>query len=396
MKIPNEVFEELAASGIERHDVRERSGRDRAQKNSRENTGNTWHKEFRSAASGRGGSGAERDVSRSMAADSPYRKIAAGKGAGRMHFIADLREGDSVRDIYLCKKKQELRTKAGKSYDSLTLQDKTGTLDAKIWDPGNAGIGDFDNLDYVEVTGDITSFQGSLQLNVKRVRRAAEGEYDPKDYLPVSDRSIDEMWADFIRYIDKIEEPHMKALLQAFFLEDTGFAAAFRGSSAAKTMHHGFVGGLLEHSLNVTKLCYAYCSLYPTLKKDLLVPAAMLHDIGKTRELSAFPRNDYTEEGQLIGHIVIGVEMIDEKLKAIPDFPPILALELRHCILAHHGKLEFGSPKVPALMEAAALNYADNTDAHMEMFKEILQGNNTDPWAGYQARVESNVRRTEV
>ncbi len=193
-----------------------------------------------------------------------------------MHFIADLREGDSVRDIYLCKKKQELRTKAGKSYDSLTLQDKTGTLDAKIWDPGNAGIGDFDNLDYVEVTGDITSFQGSLQLNVKRVRRAAEGEYDPKDYLPVSDRSIDEMWADFIRYIDKIEEPHMKALLQAFFLEDTGFAAAFRGSSAAKTMHHGFVGGLLEHSLNVTKLCYAYCSLYPTLKKDLLVPAAML------------------------------------------------------------------------------------------------------------------------
>lgn len=321
-----------------------------------------------------------------------------GKGVhvSKMQFIKDLREGESIHEIYLCKKKQELKTKAGKAYDSLTLQDKTGTLDAKIWEPGSMGIGDFDNLDYVDVFGDITSFQGNLQLNVRRIRRCNEGEYDPADYLPVSEKSVDQMYKELLAYITRVEEPHFNALLKAFFVEDEDFIKAFRGSSAAKTMHHGFVGGLLEHTLSVTNLCYCYCKLYPMLQKDLLLTAAMLHDVGKTRELSAFPRNDYTDEGQLIGHIVIGVEMIDEKLKDIPDFPELPAMELRHCILAHHGKLEFGSPKVPALMEAAALNFADNTDAHLEMFKEVLLGSNTPDWAGFQAKLESNVRHTEI
>ncbi|WP_130837710.1 3'-5' exoribonuclease YhaM family protein [Lachnoclostridium sp. Marseille-P6806] len=313
-----------------------------------------------------------------------------------MRFIQDLREGDSVHDIYLCKKKQELKTKAGKAYDSLTLQDKTGTLDAKIWEPGNMGIGEFDNLDYIDVTGSITSFQGNLQLNVTRVRRCREGEYDPANYLPVSSKSIDEMYAELTHYIETIHTEPMQKLLRAFFTEDQAFAAAFRSSSAAKMIHHGFVGGLLEHTLGVTNLCHYYCKAYPILKRDLLVPAAMLHDIGKIRELSAFPKNDYTDEGQFIGHLVIGVEMVDEKLRDIPDFPSLLAMELRHCILAHHGELEYGSPKKPALAEASALHFADNTDARMEMFKEILSGSSVNGWLGYQNSLESNIRRTEL
>lgn len=313
-----------------------------------------------------------------------------------MKYIAELREGDRIQCIYLCKKKQSLLTKSGKAYDSLTLQDKTGTLDAKIWDLGNMGIEEFDELDYVDVMGEITSFQGNLQLNVKRARKCREGEYNPADYLPVSERSNDEMYAELLRFVESVKTPCMQQLLKAFFVEDEAFVRAFRQSSAAKAVHHGFVGGLLEHTLGVANLCHFYCKAYPILKRDLLVPAALLHDIGKTKELSLFPKNDYTDDGQFIGHIVMGVEMVDEKLRDIPEFPPMLANELRHCILAHHGELEYGSPKKPALIEAAALNFADNTDARMETFKEMLRGSASRDWIGYQNLLGSNVRRTQI
>lgn len=313
-----------------------------------------------------------------------------------MRFINELKEGDQLSGIYLVKKKQSLTTKGGKSYESLTLQDKTGTLDAKIWDPGSQGIDEFDVLDYIDVNGEVTSFMSNLQLNVKRARRCRDGEYDPANYLPVSEHNVDEMYAQLLHYIDVVKEPHMQQLLRSFFVDDADFIQNFKFSSAAKSIHHGFVGGLLEHTLSVTNLCYYYCKAYPMLQKDLLLSAAMLHDIGKTRELSRFPHNDYTDEGQFIGHIVIGVEMIDEKLRDIPDFPQMTAMELRHCILAHHGKLEFGSPKQPALMEAAALNLADNTDAHMEIFRELLAGSTGTGWLGYQNLLESNVRKTEI
>ncbi len=313
-----------------------------------------------------------------------------------MRFIADMREGDSVGDIYLVKQKRSLTTKNGKAYESLILQDRTGTIDAKIWDPGSPGIGEFDALDYVDIVGDVTSFQGNRQLNVKRARRCRDGEYDPANYVPSTEKDAKELYAQLIRYVnDVVKEPHLQRLLQLFFVEDQDFIRAFRISSAAKAIHHGFVGGLLEHTVSVTNLCYYYCKAYPLLNRDLLITAALLHDIGKVRELSAFPANDYTEEGQFIGHIIIGVEMIDEKMREIPDFPALLALELRHCILAHHGELEFGSPKKPAIMEAAALHYADNTDAHMETFKELLTNGQSAGWLGYQNTLGSNIRKTE-
>ncbi|MCM1258900.1 MAG: HD domain-containing protein [Roseburia sp.] len=315
-----------------------------------------------------------------------------------MKYIETLREGERISEVFLCKHKQAAVTKNGKPYENVILQDKTGTLDAKIWEPDSQGIDDFERFDYISVTGDVTSFQGALQLNVKRVRKAQTGEYEPSDYLPVSDRDVDEMYGELKSIILSIETPCLKTLLSRFFLEDADFEKRFKNHSAAKTVHHGFVGGLLEHTLGVTKLCEAFCVQYPLLNRDLLLTAAMFHDIGKLRELSVFPENDYTDEGQLLGHIVIGTEWVGEQIRTIPDFPLKLSNELKHCILAHHGELEYGSPKKPALMEAVALSFADNVDAKMETLKEafapVPEGNTE--WLGYNRLLESNIRKTSV
>ena len=202
-----------------------------------------------------------------------------------MKFIRDLKEGDRVFDIYLCKHKQAAVTKNGKAYENVILQDKTGTIDAKVWEPGNPGIGDYDTLDYIEVYGDVNNFQGTLQVSVKRIRVCREGEYNPADYLPVSAKDNDTMYLELLEYIESIQNPYLKKLLEAFFEEDEEFVKKFRQSSAAKTVHHGFVGGLLEHTLSVTKLCDYYCSAYPILNRDLLLTAAMCHDIGKVKEI---------------------------------------------------------------------------------------------------------------
>lgn len=313
-----------------------------------------------------------------------------------MKFIQEYKEGDRVFDIYLCKHKQSAVTKNGKPYETAILQDKTGTIEAKIWDPNNMGIGDYDSLDYIEVYGDITSFQGANQVNVKRIRVCQEGEYDPANYLPVSKKDIGQMMNEIKNLIGSIENSYLKKLLEAFFLEDEEFAKAFMNSSAAKTVHHGFVGGLLEHTLSVTKLCDYYCSCYPMLNRDLLLTGAMLHDIGKVKELSQFPENDYTDVGNLLGHIVMGSEMISERAKQIADFPVGTLNELKHCILAHHGELEYGSPKKPALMEAVALNFADNTDAKMETFTELLEASTETGWMGYNRLLETNIRATRL
>ena len=313
-----------------------------------------------------------------------------------MKYIRDYKEGDRMFDIYLCKHKQSAVTKNGKPYETVILQDKTGTIDAKVWDPNNAGISEFDTLDYIEVYGDVNSFQGALQVNVKRIRVCREGEYDPADYLPVSKKNIDEMYKELLGLIGRTENEYLKKLLESFFVEDEAFIRAFRTSSAAKTVHHGFVGGLLEHTLSVAKLCEYFCKTYPILKRDLLIAAALCHDIGKTKELSLFPENDYTDDGQLLGHIVMGAEMVGEKARQIPGFPPVLEAELKHCILAHHGEYEYGSPKKPALIEAAALNLADNADAKLETFSEALQGATGYGWLGYNRLFESNIRLTRL
>ncbi len=312
-----------------------------------------------------------------------------------MKYIESFKEGDRISGIYLCKYKQSAVTKNGKAYENVILQDKTGTVDSKIWDPNSQGIADFEALDYVDVMAEVTSFQGALQLNIKRLRKAGRAEYNPSDYLPVSERDIEEMYRELLGFAKQVREPHLHELLYNIFEEDREFAKAFQFHSAAKTVHHSFVGGLLEHTLGVCRLCAYYVEAYPLLNRDLLYTAAMCHDIGKVYELSDFPENDYTDEGQLLGHIAMGSEMVGEQIRRITGFPRKLANELKHCILAHHGELEYGSPKKPALAEAVALNLADNTDAKMQTMKEIFKaaGDNTD-WLGYNRLFESNIRKT--
>lgn len=311
-----------------------------------------------------------------------------------MKYLNQHRDGDQMYGIYLCKQVQSLISKNGKPYKNVTLQDKTGTMAGKIWDPDDLAIDSFDPLDFIEVRGDVNNYQGNLQVNIRRVRRAMPFEYDQADYLPVSEKDNDGMYRELTGLISQISDPWLKKLLESFFVEDTGFVTAFRSSSAAKTVHHGFVGGLLEHTLSVAKLCTYLADSYPILNRDLLVTAALCHDIGKVKELSQFPANDYTDDGQLLGHIIIGVEMVGEKVRRIQGFPPVLESELKHCILAHHGKFEFGSPKKPALIEALALSMADNTDAQIEVFTEALKGASDGSWLGFNKLLDSNIRKT--
>ena len=312
-----------------------------------------------------------------------------------MKYIRELREGMRIAGIYLCKFRQSAVTKNGKPYENVILQDKTGTIDAKIWEPNSVGIEEFDSLDYIDIIGDVTSFAGALQVSVKRLRKAGEGEYDPADYLPSSRFNTQEMYQELLSWVDSVKNPYLSRLLKSYFAEDREFIRRFQMSSAAKSVHHGFIGGLLEHTLSVTRLCGYFAKAYPILNRDLLITAAILHDVGKTKELSAFPANDYTDDGQLLGHIMMGAEMVHDRAKAIPGFPEQMENELKHCILAHHGELEYGSPKKPALAEALALNLADNTDARMETLRELFENSDgISDWLGYSRIFESNIRRT--
>ena len=308
-----------------------------------------------------------------------------------MIYIKDLREGDHVNSVYLCRQRTSAVTRNGKPYDNCILQDKTGQIDAKIWDPNSEGIGDFQGLDYVEVVGDVSLFNGALQISIRRARYVDPKNVNPSDFFPVSERDPAEMDSELSEQISLVQESHLQRLLEILFVDNTEIAAAFKRSSAAKSVHHSFIGGLLEHTLSVTRTCMFFCDRYPVMNRDLLRTAALCHDIGKIREFSDFPVNDYTDEGQFIGHIIIGAQMLEDAIRRIDGFPEDLRMQLIHCILAHHGEYEYGSPKKPALMEAMALHLADNADAKLESFKEALAAGNGSGWLGYNRLFESNL-----
>ena len=313
-----------------------------------------------------------------------------------MKYINEIHEGDIIRGIYLCKGKRCAETRNGKPYDNLILQDKTGTLDAKIWDPNSQGIQDYEEKDFIDIYGEVISYNKQLQLNIKQLRVAGEDEYDPADFMPSSDKDVNAMYDVLLKYVASVGNDYLRGVLEYYFVKDEAFVKAFKGHSAAKTVHHGFAGGLLEHTLGVTRLCDYFAKYYPLLNRDLLITASLLHDIGKTVELSDFPDNDYTDDGQLLGHIVIGVEMIGDAVRDIEGFPKKLASELKHCMVAHHGELEYGSPKKPAIAEAVALNLADLADSRLETLTEIFKEKDSTDWLGYNRLFESNLRKTSI
>ena len=314
-----------------------------------------------------------------------------------MKHIAEFNEGEHIREIYLCKNVSPAVTKNGKEYLNVQLMDRTGSIDGKIWEPGDPGIDDFSKLDYVEVNADVNVWNNTKQLNIKRIRVAREGEYDAAEYLPVSPRDNEEMYKELLGFIDSVKDKYYNALLKKLFVEDEDLVKKFRSCSAAKTVHHGFVGGLMQHTLGVAGVCDYISGKYEVLNRDLLITSALCHDIAKTKEFTPFPENDYSDDGQLLGHIVMGSEMVAIAASGIEGFPHTHLTQLQHCILAHHGKYEFGSPKLPGLVEAMALNLADEMDSKIEIFTEMFENtpDKKGQWLGSKKFLnDANVRST--
>ncbi len=275
-------------------------------------------------------------------------------------------ENQGIETVFVAANRQ-VRTKADSStYLSMALGDRTGQLEARMWEARDAG--EFQSGDVVWVKGTVCRYQEKLQVKVDQVRRAAPGEYDLGDCVPKTACDVDHLWARLQSCIAGFTDPHLRALLE-LFLADPAIAGPLREAPAAKTLHHAWIGGLLEHIVSLLELCERVARHYPEVHRDLLLAGAMLHDIGKLHELRWGTSFGYTTEGQLLGHISIGANMVDEKIAHLPEFPPRLRTLLLHIVLSHHGRLEFGSPKLPMTAEAILFHYLDDMEAKMQMLR---------------------------
>jgi 3'-5' exoribonuclease len=293
-------------------------------------------------------------------------------------------ENKIIVSYFVVGAKQIKPKKSGEPYLALTLCDRTGQLDAKMWDNVAEVIDEFDQDDFVKVRGLINKYNGRFQLTIYKLRRMGETEVDFADYLPMCPRDIDGLWHTLGEFVAGFTNPHLKALLEAF-MNDAEIAQAYRTAPAAKSLHHAYIGGLLDHVISVLKLCNLTCQNYPQVDKDLLMTGVFLHDIGKIHELSWARSFSYTTRGQLLGHMIIELEMLQDKLKNLPDFPPELKNLVEHLIISHHGQYEFGSPKLPMFPEALMLHYLDDLDSKMESMRAQFEreAGLSDAWTGY-------------
>ena len=291
-------------------------------------------------------------------------------------FIADAPkyENESVTDFFALSAVSVRDRKQGGQYLALTLSDKTGSFEARMWEEFADVIGTCAEGCYVKAQGQVSKYQGKFQITLLKLRLAAESEVDPADFLPATTFDVDAMWTELHGYVSAFANPDLKRLVFAF-LDDEEIGPAFRAAPAAKVLHHAWLGGLLEHVLTLVRVCVATAPFYPEVDRDLLVTGAILHDIGKVRELHWKKTFGYTLEGQLIGHISIAQGMLREKVQALAPFPDRLRVLVEHMILSHHGRYEFGSPKLPMTPEALLLNVLDDLEAKMQaMRNEFAKG----------------------
>ncbi len=284
-------------------------------------------------------------------------------------YVADLAAFEEQRmfdGFFLLLSKQTRSTKTNKPYLSLIFCDKTGQMEARVWEPGDPRISkDVERGDIVKVRGCVSKFDDRMQMKVDQIRRAAAGEVDKADLMPATTYDVDQLWRDLMGFVESFTEPHLKLLLTTI-LSDPELAQAYREAPAARQLHHAWLGGLLEHVVSLLKLADRVVPHYPILQRDLVLTGVILHDIGKVRELAWDVGFEYTIEGTLLGHIQMGLEMVQKAMAGLPDFPPRLKTLVEHMILSHHGKLEFGSPKLPMIPEALVLNFLDDLDAKMQ------------------------------
>jgi 3'-5' exoribonuclease len=307
-------------------------------------------------------------------------------------YISDLEPNQVIHGIFLVQHKDIRQKKSGDPYLSLMLADRTGELDAKMWDNAAEVLDAFERDDFVRVKGLYQIFQNRPQLTVHKIAAIAESEVDFADYFPASKRNRDEMFRELCEWVAGIGNPHLRALLEAFFA-DPEIAVPYRNAPAAKSVHHAWLGGLIEHVLSLCHLAKFTAAHYSDIDLDLLLTGVILHDIGKIRELNFARGFSYSTEGQLLGHIVIGLRMIEEKLRLVPDFPAPLRDLLIHLILSHHGELEYGSPKVPMFAEAMLLHHLDNLDSKMECVRGLVERDRLveGVWTGYSAALERSL-----
>ena len=291
--------------------------------------------------------------------------------SGSHLWVSDIKDNDQVRGQYLVKSKRMGSTKKGDPFLSLTLGDRSGEIEARVWERANPLSALFAEGDILEVEAAAGSYRGEVQLTVSDLKPVREVR-DPSLFVEVTRQDVTKMMLSLRELLRKIESPEIKSLIDRF-LSDSSFVHLFKRAPAAKNFHHSTLGGLLEHTLSVCRLALLVAEHYPELNRDLLLAGAFLHDIGKVRELGVVTSIDYTDEGRLIGHLSLGVSMLDEKLAAMKDFPEEIALRLKHLILSHHGEYEFGSPKKPAFLEAFALHLIDDLDAKMNGLGRFIE-----------------------
>ena len=286
-------------------------------------------------------------------------------------FAADAaqRQGQEIQSCFAVLSKQLRDKKDGGNYIALVLGDRSGRMDARIWDNCEALSRKFEKDDVISVRGTIDTFAGKQQLRVFEIFPAPVGSYDLGDLLRATTKDIDAMWAELRGFVSSFTEPDLKRLVFAF-LDDADIAQRYKAAPAAKMMHHAWIGGLLEHVVDLCKFCDLAAGHFPLIHRDLLLTGAMLHDIGKIYELGWKTSFEYTLEGQLVGHISIGTRLLHEKIAALPGFPDRLRILVEHIILSHHGSYEFGSPKLPMIPEAVLLHYLDDAEAKMQAMQE--------------------------
>jgi 3'-5' exoribonuclease len=287
-------------------------------------------------------------------------------------FVNELEANHVITTSFLVHSKEVRQKKSGELYLSLLLGDRTGELDAKMWDNVNGVIDSFERDDFVKVKGLIQVFHNRPQLTIHKMRRMDDSEIEFGDYFPSSRRNPDEMWTELRSIVAGLGNPHLKGLLDAV-LNDDDVARRFRIAPAAKQIHHAFLGGLIEHVLSLCALARVTAPHYPNIDLDLLLTGVILHDIGKIYELNYERGFSYSSEGQLLGHIHIGLRLVDDKLRGLPDFPVTLRTLVEHMLLSHHGQLEFGSPKLPQFPEALLLHYLDDMDSKMECMRALIE-----------------------
>src|SRR5437764_11539015 len=293
-------------------------------------------------------------------------------------------ENKVITSTFVVVAKQIKPKKTGEPYLALTLGDRSGQLEAKMWDNVEEVLEAFEQDDFLKIKGLVNKYKQRFQLTIHKLRKLGDGEIDFSDYLPKTTKDVDELWQTLTNFIASLENQHLKGLVQAF-MADPEIAGAYRNAPAAKTLHHAYIGGLLDHVVSLFRSCDLICRNYPQINRDLLLTGAFFHDIGKIHELTYNRSFSYSTKGQLLGHLIIELEMLQAKLATLPPFPEELKTMIEHMIISHHGEYEFGSPKLPMFPETLMLHYLDDLDSKMEAMRAQFEraADSDGTWTSY-------------